>query len=193
MLPSELAGFDARALEETDDVVCQIDESFVIRWVNPAWSRFAAANGGEPAISARWSVGSSLLRAITGPQHAFYRDQLRRCMAQGARWTHDYECSSPEKQRLLHLTAYPLKGRGLLMVHSLVRSTAHEATGWQGPAILDDYRDVQGRITQCGHCRRFRHPGDHERWDWIPEWVAQVPLQTSHGLCATCLDHYYPG
>lgn len=187
--PPELDRFDQRALEQSGDVHCFVDRSLSIRWVNPAWLQFAAANGGEPAISRSWSVGARLLDAIQGPLRDWYGERIARCAAEQQVWQHDYECSSPDELRLFHLTAYPVPSGGVLFVHSLVRSAPRAGAA---PPLPAAYRDVAGNVTQCGHCRRFRRPTGPERWDWIPEWVARVPPETSHGLCPTCLDHFYP-
>ncbi|MDQ3034620.1 MAG: hypothetical protein M3Y87_19580 [Myxococcota bacterium] len=60
-------------------------------------------------------------------------------------------------------------------------------------AIEALYRDPNGMLVQCSHCRRVRR-GDPSvtAWDWVPEYVARPQPRTSHGLCAVCLDFYYP-
>ena len=55
----------------------------------------------------------------------------------------------------------------------------------------DAYRDAQGMVHQCCHCRRMSnlaHPG---RWDWVPVWVERFPPNTSHTLCGPCFAFYY--
>jgi len=39
------------ALERSEDVLDAVDPDLRIAYFNPAWLRFAAENGGEPAIS----------------------------------------------------------------------------------------------------------------------------------------------
>lgn len=185
--------FDLAALDAADDVVYGLDERLRLVYRNPAWFRFASENGGEPALAARFGTGTCVLDAIGGPLRDFYRDAYARALATGQVWAHDYECSSAETRRVYRQTVYPLRSRdGLLVVNSLTVSEPMKAArkGRRLP-LQSRYRDGNGLITQCSHCRRVQLRDNPNRWDWVPAWVKEMPEETSHGLCPACYGHYY--
>jgi len=186
--------FDEENLDDHPSSVFGFWPNFRLAYVNSAWSRFATENGGEPAISTRWGIGSCLTDAIAPPLRQYYARRLGRCLADGEPWDHVYECSSPDLFRKFHLIVYPLgEGRGGLAVNSLVVERPHDSS--QRPAsspAKSSYADRHGIVHQCMHCRRTRNEQQGFRWDWVPAWVAQCPPSTSHGLCPTCVDFHYP-
>ncbi len=188
-----LVDYDIDALDRSDDVAIGLWGDLSIAYLNRAYGEFAARNGGEPAISTRWGLGASIVRAIAEPLRDYYRTAFLRCL-DGAVWEHGYECSSAEVFRLLRLTAYPLAGgEGLLVVHAARVERPYEPGERPAfPADPDPYADADGLVTQCGHCRRFRRRDGSGSWDWVPVWVAEPPERVSHGLCPPCLGHYYP-
>jgi hypothetical protein len=89
------------------------------------------------------------------------------------------------------MQVFRCEGDGLLVAHSLSQETSH--TQPSSPPIESLYRDDQGVLCQCGHCRRVRRAGhDSAQWDWVPDYVAQPPADTSHGLCPLCTQYYFP-
>ncbi len=189
-----LAGYRQENLDSHPGAVYALDAQLRLVFVNEGWRRFAAENGGEPAIGERWPLGRSILDALPGRLLAFYRDAYLRCLERGEPWEHDYECSSADRHRLFHQTVRPLSGGdGLLVVNALRVEEPHAAPGAEPAADGIPYADRHGIVHQCCHCRRIRAHDDPDRWDWVPRWVAAPPARTSHGLCKVCLDHYYPG
>lgn len=75
------------------------------------------------------------------------------------------------------------------MINSLVLSREHEQPAMRPTEEL--YRDPNGLISHCGHCRRVQRVRQPSQWDWVPEWVAQPPPRTSHSLCYVCYEYFY--
>lgn len=188
-----LTDFRSETLDGHDQSVVGIRPGGEIAYVNPAYFRFAAENGGD-RVPIEWSLGANLFEAIRGPQRGFYEDNLGACLTNEEPWSHEYECSSREILRRYHMHAYPLRGAGLLLVHSLVVATPHEAS--RDPVRhprVEYYRDGNGLIHQCYYCRRVRRQVDGAGWDWVPDWVETPPPETSGALCETCFEYHFPG
>lgn len=190
-----LKGFKLTRLEDHHGSVYGLWPDFRLAYVNPAWFRFAEENGGEPDISTRWSLGASFLDAFPSVVVSYYETSCRSCLETGERWEHRYECSSRHLYRQFHQIVYPLDGSGLLVVNSLVVEQPHDEAE-RPPQNPDEsvYRDEDGLLNQCAHCRRVQNVRSEQRWDWVPEWVEKFPEKTSHSFCPTCLGYYYaPG
>jgi hypothetical protein len=185
--------FDLEALAERATAIYAVDADLRLAYLNPAWFRFSDENGGATAIDRYWDLGRNVLDACAPLLRPFYEAAYGSAMVTGETWEHDFECSAPDVYRIMHQTAYPLPdGGGLLIVNAEVVSSAHDPDARpEQPAIEARYRDEHGLIRQCCHCRMTRRQGAEDRWDWIPEWVAESPKRTSHGLCAPCRGHYY--
>jgi len=183
----DLAELDAHA-----GAVYGVTSELRLGYLNAAWFRFAADNGGEPHISADWSLGRSVLASVRGPLRDFYASNYRACLDATVPWQHEYECSSTETYRRYHQIVYPLEARaGLLIVNSLVVERARDVAE-PVPFEPEAYVGADGFITQCTHCRRVRRTAEPDRWDWIPVWVAEFPRETDHGLCGPCFRFHYP-
>lgn len=189
-----LRRWDLAELDAHGGTIYAVDADLRLGFMNQAWFRFAAANGGEPRISTEWPLGRSILECIPAPLRDFYEPAYRACFDAEEPWTHEYECSSPGRYRRYHQIVFALDDRrGLLVVNSLIVDRAYSVGGQSPtPTEASAYIDRDGLITQCSHCRRIQHASEVDRWDWIPEWVADFPLETSHGLCPVCTYFYYP-
>lgn len=188
MLPRFLAAtFDLDALAKEESTLIAIDPSHKIRWVNPAWTRFALANGGDDVVQ-RFGTGSSYLDGTSGPARSFYEEALTRAAKTRTIFEHDYECSSPETFRRFHLRALPCDDAGLLLEHSLVVEHPHDRV--ESEIGHEGYVRDNGFILQCSNCRRVRHK-ERSAWDWVPFLVRNVTAKTSHGLCAACEGFYW--
>lgn len=159
------------------------DPSFVIRWTNAAWDRFALDNGADRAPA----VGDAYLDGIAEPLKSFYRSAFLNAVRTREIFVQRYECSSPTRHRQYHMRAIPLDDYGLLIEHSLVLERSHDRI--PAEALEERYRMADGLVLQCSNCRRVHRPGGG--WDWVPSWVAEMPAGTSHGLCAPCAGLYY--
>ncbi len=185
-----LVGFDLTALEAETSVVFGLSADFAIAYVNPAWDRFAEANGGTGALRGAGLLGKPLGDALSNSVRTFFCEHYRLALREGRPWEHLFECSSPEQYREFLLTAFPLVDqKGLLVVSSLRVEVPHDRTKCAPIAAL--YRDERQVFHQCAHCRRMRRNDAAQSWDWVPAWVASPPPHTSHGLCSACTGFYY--
>ena len=185
--------FDLATLEEHPSAIFSLLPDLRICYLNPGWFSFAAANGGEPGISIRFPIGTLLSDAISGPLRDYYIDAYTRVFDSGKVWEHDYECSTPDTFRIYHQAAYPLDNKkAIIVINSLSVEMPHDETGRKSMQALEKkYRNKNGFITQCGHCRRTQRVDGVVQWDWVPAWVAVLPKNISHGLCKPCFDYYY--
>lgn len=191
-----LRQFDRRSLDDHPGVVFGLWEDYRLAYVNAAWFRFAAENGGEPAISSRWPLGSCVMDAVPADLQPYYRYLYALANVRNSRAAvplcHEYACSSPETYRRFAMHVFVLPGmKGFLVMSSLLIERAHDPGAAVASPRPEDYLDENGMYCQCSHCRRFRRSALPERWDWIPEWVRRQPARTSHSLCRICFDYYY--
>ncbi|MDO9019914.1 MAG: hypothetical protein Q8S73_15435 [Deltaproteobacteria bacterium] len=176
-----------RALSESDDITFVLGADRRIVQFNEAWSRFALANGGGAGLQ-RWEGGGAPIdEAIPEVLRAFYVDAFARSLASGERWEHEYECSSAETYRRYRMVTYPVDGRFLVVVHSLVAELPHE----RAECAPTGAYAADGIIVLCSHCRRVRNPAGLRRWDWVPAYVRSPPENVSHGLCEPCYEFYW--
>ena len=182
--------FPADGIENSGDTIYVVGPDFQLIYFNQGWSAFASENAGEPAISRNWSIGCCVLDAIPPAIRPFFEENFTKCIRESRPWEHQYECSSPEAFRRFVMHCLPLSdGKRLLIVHSLVQDAPRTLIEHQRVESL--YRDEDGIITQCCHCRRVRRKEIRLTWDWVTEWVKTIPPKTSHGLCEICFGFYY--
>jgi hypothetical protein len=187
-----LARYRIADLEQHRGAIIGLSDDLRLSYLSPAWFRFAAANGGEPRISAEWPLGRSIAESWPFPYRDFYEARYRATLRTRCVWTHEYECSAPDANRTFHQIVYPVPA-GLLVVHSQrVVLGAGAPPDERNTADPARYVGADGIVSQCMHCRRVRRAGAVECWDWIPEWATRPPTSTSHGLCETCFRFYYP-
>lgn len=194
-LLDELFGLDE--LAENPESVFAVDHEGRLVFLNPGWDRFARENGGHPQMAEAWGIGADYFSAISMPLRGFYRNLLERAPVRGETLTprsHVYECSTASLFRQFHMQVYALpRNRGWLILNSLILERPHDrASHPVHPPDSERYRDAQGMIRQCSHCRRIHDPSDAARWNWVPAWVQRAPANTSHGLCPVCDRYYYP-
>jgi hypothetical protein len=192
-----LERFDRRALDDNRGTVFGLWSDFRLAYANAEWFRFAAANGGEPAVSTAAALGKAIMSAIPADLQPYYRYLYALANTRDPRHSvplcHEYDCSSAETYRRFAMQIYTLEGyKGFLVVNSLLIERPHDP----GVAVLapreEDYLDANGLFCQCSHCRRYLRNNAPESWDWVPAWVERQPRGTSHGLCRICFDYYYP-
>lgn len=184
-----LGGHSPEALDTETGTVLGIWPDARIALCNAGWHRFALENSGADVIQ-RWPLGTCLLSAISGVLRDYYARAFSRVLAGGEEWDQTYHCHAPKLKRQFRLRVLPLGRHGLLLVHSLLVEVAMPPGGSEDPA--EQYLGPDGLIRQCSNCRRTHRRGTREAWDWVPRFVAQPPDNTSHGICATCMNQFYP-
>ncbi|NQU38585.1 MAG: hypothetical protein HQ523_01395 [Lentisphaerae bacterium] len=191
--PALLDGFDLETLERDPHSIFALSPDLWLIYLNPAWFVFAKENSGNPGISERFAIGTPVLSAISATLRPFYSSAYRETLLTGTVWHHDYECSSPERFRLYHQTAYPLHNRqGILVINSLTEEGAQSAeTRPVHKPDREKYMGQNGLITQCANCRRVQRLSPETLWDWVPDWVRRMPMNTTGGLCPICYDFYW--
>jgi hypothetical protein len=191
--PELLKGFNLDTLEREPNPVYGLAADLTLVYLNPGWFVFAEENGGEPAISECFSLGTHIGSAMAGPAREYYLERFENVLQTGTVWHHDYQCSSPEKFRLYHQSVYPLLNRrGLIVINSLVNEQPHEPVSQgEGGVFRDLYTQLSGIIAQCSNCRRVQRRFQRNVWDWVPQWVAHVPEKTSYTFCDFCFQYYY--
>ena len=180
---------DWPTLERSGDSVYLLTPDLELAGWNEAYSAFALANGGDD-VERRFPVGRSVLAAIDGPLREHYARVFAAALDTG-RVRHGHcECSTPDEQRILRSSIYPVRGgAGLVVSHHLVLQTAHPEAG---TALRPHHRRADGLIVQCGNCRKVQDLRSPSKWDWVPEVVDRPPPDISHSICPNCLDHHYP-
>jgi DNA-binding NarL/FixJ family response regulator len=177
-------------LERSKDIIFMVDSQLTITYCNPAWDKFAIANGGEEVVGAL-VLGTDLMRVIPESLHDFYSDVFERCQLRQSTFDFDYECSSAEQYRLDHMTILPLRRSGELAIVNSVR--VERIHGAQCPALSseDVYFNVHGMLTVCSHCRRTRRQDIPDVWDWVPAFLQTRKWKISHGMCPVCVSYFY--
>jgi hypothetical protein len=167
-------------------VIYALDQNDRLVHCNQAWDCFAIENNGDRATR-EFQLGLCIFDAIPVSLKAFYRDLYTRVRATRQEQTHVMECSSPLLQRRFHMSIRPFGESGVLTVNSLVDETPHSEDSHESESV---YIDQNGIITCCSHCRRTQNSRQKERWDWIPEFLAN-DRRISHGLCPVCFNYHY--
>ena len=179
--------FTTEALAKESSTLVAVDPEGTILWVNPAWWRFAQDNGGQQVLT-RYGIGSSYYDGIGGNLRDYFVSAFRDALARMRVFEQDYECSSPDTQRLMRLRALPIRDGGLLLEHTCI-AEIERPEGGASPVEVR-YLNAHGVIVQCSNCRRIRRK-DEAVWDWVPSWVASPHSAISHGLCAVCTGFYW--
>ncbi|MFU8814756.1 MAG: hypothetical protein ACNA7W_05390 [Pseudomonadales bacterium] len=192
--PALIRGFDIDALESDAHSACALSTDLSFLYFNPAWFRFARANGGEAIDSPRYGLGASFVDVLPEVVRNDYVAAYRGVLDTGQPWHHDYECSGPDLFRRYHQTVYRFhNGQGLLVVNSL-REAHRPISDFrmpQAPAQGTYRSTITGLITQCCNCRRVQRIVAPYQWDWVPAWVKAMPCNTTSGLCEFCNQYYW--
>jgi len=180
-------------LEAAQSTVYGIWPDFTLAYCNPVWFRFATEEHGEPQMSQRWTLGTSILDAMLPDIADIYAGLYARCLREQKVWQHDYECSNSTRYRKYRQLVYPLKESGLLIVNACLVDKPHDRITYIGDEASSesDYRDESGLLYQCMHCRRSQNQQHKGRWDFVPQWLEKMPPFTSHGLCPSCYQYFY--
>lgn len=178
--------FDLDSLEADPGTIYGASPDFRLAYVNTAFDRFCAENGGPAGGIA---LGTSLVDLVEGPLRDFYRDRFSHAATTGAVPQFDYECSSAATFRRFRMSIFRVGDRGNLLIAN--RPIVETPRGLPAAAPPDEagYRTPEGILAMCSHCRCARHVADG-RWDLVPAWIARQPPRVSHGLCPPCAAYY---
>lgn len=181
-----------RNAQESSDVCYLLDGQRRIIYCNPAWDRFAEANG-APRLTGGSVLGSDVLTAIPGVLSDAYTRAFKHVEATGRVWSKVYHCSSAEALRRFRMRIHPVKPLGWFLVsNALVVERPHQ----HAVDAADETYFSGGIVTMCAHCRSVRRAAAPERWDFVPAYLrftGRDTLKVSHSLCPTCVAHFYPG
>lgn len=178
--------------ESSDDIVYVLDEDLRIADCNSCWDKFAAENGGV-GLALSDIRGRKIFEFIPTVLWGFYKKQYAE-VRRSAQWLgFDYECSSPERIRLFHMSMKWVAGYGTIVVNSHFPS----GRGLLPPApqtVKESlYTDSFGSISMCAHCRQTQRQDQPELWEWIPQFVRDYGKRpVEHALCPPCRTYFYP-
>ena len=176
-------------MEISKDVIYVLDKGFKLRAYNPAWKKFAEENNGTALLS-KYDLGVRVTDAYPEVLRQYYESVYEKALRTGNRIDVEYECSSDDLYRKFQQSLYALENRaGLIISNHLKIELPHQDKGVEP---LPFHRNSDGILVQCSHCRRVKNHTEKDRWDWVPEYVKQIPEKTSHGLCGRCVVFYYP-
>lgn len=195
-----LSPFDLDLQDRHRSTLYGLRRDLTIGYVNAEWIRYALEHSApRHLIEPDAILGRCILDAISGPLHRYYHNLFQDTLRTARPRVHEYECSTPNALRYLHMDLLPIPfqdpaPKGLLTIHSQVRSRSipDDYGPPSGSPHLEEYLTPHGLLVSCSNCRRFRSQQDPQRWDWIPEYLNAPPATISHGLCEICLDYYHP-
>jgi PAS fold len=188
-----------RTLAAEASPACLLDTRGTVVFVNEAWDRHAAANGGAPRCLGASLIGTSWLDHIAGDEvkehHARLLERALRPAARPPAVVHVAESNTPTTAALVSTRLAPVLDRGeplaVSVVHSVVRERPIAEVYEVVHGSAEDYRGAGGELAQCSCCRRVRDPADASRWDLVPELLTSPPRAT-HVLCELCAELHYP-
>ena len=183
------AHIDLDLINASVDIIFLLDPALTICGFNNYYLEFAKENG-QPDIESKFGLGHPVLEAISPELRSYYEESWQNALHKNQVFTQEFECSSSKQIRRYYQTAYPIQGGTGLVVTNHCKLTLANNKG--EVEIMPEHRNSYGFVEQCSNCRKIKNHDFQERWDWIPKWVDQPPLNTSHGICEYCLDHYYP-
>jgi hypothetical protein len=191
---SKLNGIDFNTLEDSKYSIYGLSEDLNLIYVNPAWIHFAKENGANESLLEKFPLDTPITRAFHGESiKDFYTEKFLKVLKTGKPWRHEYECSSVDKFRQFHQDTYPIKdGKGLIIINTLTVNLPMKMTGREAlKALNKQYTHNTGLITQCSNCRCTQRVEEPGVWEWIPEWVENIPINSSHSICPICFDYYW--
>ncbi len=189
-----LMDHDLDKLNAHAGTICGVWADYRIAYLNPAWFKFAKTNDGEPDISSRWGLGTSILDCVEGEIRDIYASWFEFCLQSRQSWSHDIECSTEKIYRLFRQVVHPLgQGEGLLIVNApRIESPDVIASRTAYLADLRCYQGEDGFLHQCSNCRMMKNFLESERWDWVPDWIIRRPGKVKFTFCPACATHIIP-
>ncbi|MES2589565.1 MAG: hypothetical protein V4622_11350, partial [Bacteroidota bacterium] len=156
LFKSKLEGLDFETLENSPHTIFGLSKDLKLIYFNNAWLEFSKQNNGEPEISRRFTIGTSIESTMTGPIKDYYLTNYKRVFQDLKVWKHEYECSSSTEYRVFSQDVYPLKNsEGIIIVNSLkIGRPFNNKDHKKNTLKKADYIDHNGIITQCCNCRK---------------------------------------
>jgi len=111
--------------DQDDSVIYLLDADWTIARCNPAWDRFALANHGEAARSAR-VVGTRIMDVVPPDLQDFYLAAYGNVQRFRRDWWHIFECSSASLTRIYQMRILPCDAGSLLTINTLIGETPLE-------------------------------------------------------------------
>jgi hypothetical protein len=180
-----------RKFNLSSNTIYRVDKNYRITAFNAAYEEFAVRNGGTQILD-RWGVGSSILDSAP----RIVRKQIQQLYDQafaGQVVELDYECHSPDQFRRFVMRLIP-DNETVIAEHSLiVNHPHHHILDLSLDLILKLYIQPNGMILACCNCRKLRSAHDPGRWDLVRAPIQQLPANLTHGICAVCTHHLFPG
>ncbi len=179
-----------------------LDADGIIRYVNPAWSRHADEANAPESCRLEAVLHRRYLDFVVGALRPSLEVAIANLLRGGGpsrpeMFIHS-ECNTPQWFRRLttHLTqigpaAGTASAQGLLLRHFLRVEGPLERRYELTDSPAEELQDANGVLTQCSCCRRVKVPGT-EQWKMSLALFEPSPRMTSHGLCRSCLEAYYP-
>jgi len=163
-------------------VIYAVDENFRIAHCNRAWDTFALENNGGAAKFSKIR-GVCLFGVIPQDLSAFYDEGFRTAKERG-QWQHIFDCSSARVIRRLRMTVTQF-GSGFLIRNVPIRDTLAPRSEANG-----NFAAYGPAITICCHCRHAENKKTGV-WQWVPEFIEQVPMNFRSRLCPSCYAYHY--
>lgn len=188
----KLKDFDFHTLEKEKDSVYAVSPALELIYFNNGWVDFAVENSSSNVLKS-FPIGRSILEGFSGDVlKQFYVDRFKMVEETGEVSSLDYQCSSVETYREFRQTIYKLRNNlGFLVQNSLKIFMPTDELDLTNYAPSNRYVQANGFISQCSNCRKVLRADHSEIWDWIPEWVRNMPDNLSHSICPPCYDYYW--
>jgi hypothetical protein len=114
-----------RTAQASGDVCYLLDEQRRFIYCNPAWDRFAEANG-APQLTGGSVLGTDVFAVIPGVLSDVYARAFKNVGATGRVWSKLSQCSSSEAFRRFRMRIHPVSRLGWFLVsHALVVERPH--------------------------------------------------------------------
>ena len=191
---SKLFKIEFNTLEESKYSIYCISEDLKLIYVNPTWINFAKENGATKAFLNNIPLEKPITKGIYGKNTKnFYTENYLKVFKTGKPWRHEYECSTINEFRKFQQDTYPIKDGSILVIkNTLTIQLPIEKVGRiEFKAIKKRYTNTNGFVTQCSNCRCTQRAIEADVWDWVPDWIENIPKNFSHSICPICFDYYW--
>ena len=153
----------------------------IVECGGPAWSAFAAENGG-PELASGKLEGQSIYAHVAGHfTKRFLREFFIAARAAEAPLSRPYRCDSPRVKRYMEMRAAAQDGGALRVEHRLIAETAMAVT--VTPRELPE--GGRADFSRCSICNRLRGSGA-QGWREPDQTGVLGLLRVVHTVCKDC-------